>query len=102
MQGLILMNAEKLPVHMQFAVEVLKKLGDFSQETGLSKQELALAYVRQAYPQTKVVLGVETPEQISGNLKNWEATLPVGFVERVQEEFGYVEERILNPALWPN
>jgi len=102
LQGLILMNAEKLPGHMQFAVGVLKKLGDFSQETGLSKQELALGYVRQTYPQTKVVLGVETPEQISSNLKSWETTLPLGFVERVQEEFGYVEEKILNPALWPN
>ena len=102
LQGLLFMDSERVPANMQFAVEVLKKLGDFSQETGLSKQELALGYVRQAYPQAKVVLGVETPAQISGNLKSWETTLPVGFVERVQEEFGYVEERILNPALWPN
>jgi aryl-alcohol dehydrogenase-like predicted oxidoreductase len=102
LQGLLIMDSESVPPNMQFAVEVLKKLEDFSQETGFSKQELALAYVRIAYPQTKVVLGVDTPEQISGNLKSWETTLPVGFVERVQEEFGYVEERILNPALWPN
>lgn len=102
LQGLLFMDSERVPPKMQFTVKVLKKLGDLSEETGLSKQELALAYVRQAYPQTKVVLGVETPEQISGNLKSWETTLPVEFVERVQEEFGYVEERILNPALWPN
>ena len=102
LQGLILMDAEKLPEHMQFAVEVLKKLENISQETGLSNQELGLGYVRQAYPQTKVVFGVETPEQIDSNLRSWETTLPVGFVERVQEEFRYAEERILNPALWPN
>jgi len=96
------MDSKRVPPKMQFAVEALRKLGDFSQETGLSKQELALTYVKLAYPQTKIVFGVETPEQISGNLKSWETTLPVGFVERVAEEFGYVEEKILNPALWPN
>ena len=102
LQGLLFMESERVPANMQFAVEVLKKLEAFSQETGLSKQELALGYVRQAYPQAKVVFGVETPEQISGNLKSWETILPVGIVEKVQKDFGYVEERILNPALWPN
>ncbi len=102
LQGLLLMESERIPPKMQFAVEVLKRLERFSQETGLSKQDLAVGYVRQSYPQAKIVFGVETPEQISGNLKSLYAILPVGFVERVQEEFGYLEERILNPALWPN
>ena len=102
LQGLLLMGCGRVPKNMQFAVEVLKKLEDYSRETGLSKQDLALGYVRQAFPKTKVVFGVESPDQIRGNLKGWERTFPVDFVERVQEEFGYVEERILNPGLWPN
>ena len=102
LQGLLLMERKRIPPKMQFAVEVLKRLEGFSQEIGLSKQTLALGYVRQAYPQAKIVFGVETPEQINSNLKSLYTTLPVGFVGRSQKEFPYVEESILNPALWPN
>jgi aryl-alcohol dehydrogenase-like predicted oxidoreductase len=102
LQGLLLVNSVDLPEEMQFTVEVIRKLDVLSQYTGLSKQDLALGYVKKAYPKTKIVFGVETPGQIRGNLKSWERTLPHGCVERMQEEFGYVEERILNPSLWPN
>ena len=102
LQGLLFMDSERVPPKMQFAVEVLRKLEALSRETGLSKQDLAVGYVRQAYPQAKIVFGVETPKQIRDNLKSWGRTLPEGCIERVQEEFGDVEERILNPALWPN
>lgn len=101
LQGLLFMEREKIPANMQFAVEVLNKLEDYSQEIGLSKQELALAYVKKAFPKTKVVFGVESPDQIRENLKGWNRTLPAGFVERIQEDFGYVGGRLLNPALWP-
>jgi len=102
LQGLILMKAEDLPENMQFAIPILNNLGALSQQTGLSKQDLALGYVGLAFPETKVIFGAETSSQVEDNMKSWKRTLPVGFVERVQEEFGYVEERILNPALWPN
>ena len=102
LQGLILMNAEDLPEQMQFAIPILNNLEALSRETGLSKQDLALGYVREAFPETNVVFGAETAEQIRSNLKSWKKTLPNGFVERIQKDFAYVEERVLNPALWPN
>ena len=102
LQGLLVMDSKNVPSNMQFAVEVLRKLDVLSRHTGLSKQDLTLGYVKKAYPKTKIVFGVENPEQIRGNLKSWERTWSHGCVERVQEEFGYVEERILNPSLWPN
>ena len=100
LQGLLLMESKGIPQNMQFALEVLKRLDGFSREMGLSNQELALGYVKQAYPQAKVVFGVETHEQISDNLKSWQMRPPVCFVERVKKEFGSVEERILDPTLW--
>ena len=102
LQGLILMNTDELPERMQFAVEVLNKLEDLSRETGLSKQDLSLNYVRKAFPEANIVIGVETSEQIRNNLKSWKRAFPVELVEQVQEDFLNVEERILNPSLWPN
>ena len=102
LQGLILMNVPDLPVYMQFAVQTQKQLENLSKETGLSKQDLAFGYVKQAFPETKVVFGAETSNQVSDNLKSWKKKLPNGFVERIQKYFPFVEEKVLNPALWLN
>jgi len=102
LQGLILMSAEELPEHMKFASRILKILGAFSRETGLSKSDLALGYVRRAFPGTRIIFGAETSHQVKDSLKSWNRTLPDGFVERVQKKFAFVEENVLNPALWPN
>jgi len=101
LQGLTLMKAENLPVHMQFAYNVLTQLEDLSWETGLSKQELSISYVKHAFPETKVVFGAEHPEQIRSNLRVWEKTLPDGFIDYARSKFGGVNEELLNPALWP-
>ncbi|MCK4820652.1 aldo/keto reductase [bacterium] len=100
LQGLLLVNSDNLPANMQFAFEVLKMLEVLSQETGLSKQDLALGYVKQAFPKAKIVFGVETLGQLNDNLKSWKSALPVDIIEYAQEEFKYVEERVLNPTLW--
>ena len=102
LQGLILMNAEDLPENMKFAIPILNSLETLSQETGLSKKDLALGYVGEAFPETKVVFGAETSNQVSDNLNSWKMTLPNGFVERIKEYFPLVEERVLNPSLWLN
>ena len=100
LQGLLLMDSEEVPPGLQFAVEVLEKLRYFSHEIGLSRQDLALGYVRQAYPQAKVVFGVETLVQIKDNLKSWEGLFPLGLVDLARKKFNNLENRILNPALW--
>ena len=102
LQGLLLLNSVDLPEEMQFAVEDLRKLDVLSQHTGLSKQDLALGYVKKAYPKTKIVFGVETLGQLNNNLKSWKSILPVGLIEYTQEIFKCVEERVLNPKLWSN
>lgn len=102
LQGLLLMESGHTPVNIPLAGEMLKSLEAFSQETGLSKADVALGYAKQAYPKAKIIIGVETPEQLKDNLESWQNAIPLGFVERTQEEFVCVDERILNPALWPN
>ena len=100
LQGLLLMDSTDLPENMQFALSVLKRFEKLSQETGVSKQDISLGYVMHAYPEAKIVIGVETPEQLKDNLKSWKAGLHPGFMEQAREEFESVEDRILNPALW--
>ena len=100
LQGLALMGVEELPKHIQFAAPVLEMLDEICSETGLTRQGLALGYARYAYPNSKILFGVETPEQIEENIAYWNEELPVQVIEHVKKVFNNVEERILNPALW--
>ena len=100
LQGLLLMNASELPVSMGFATTVAKRLTNFANETGFSLKQLALGYVRSAYPEQKVLLGCETLEQARENLEIWSKETPRDIVERVRREFQDIPEKILNPSLW--
>ena len=86
---------------MKFAVSTLKMLDSVALEAGLKKGDLALGYVKQAYPEAKIIFGVESPEQLKENLNSWERSFSSHVIERVQNQFSYVEERILSPILWP-
>jgi len=101
LQGLLLMDTNDVPKKMQFAIPAIKKLDAVAWDTGLSKQDLALGYARQAYGDGKIIIGVDTAKQVKYNTESWKIMLPSGFVGRVRREFGCVEEKILNPALWP-
>ena len=100
LQGLLLMNASDLPASMRFATTVAERLINFADDTGFSLKQLALGYVRSAYPEQKVVLGCETLEQIRENLEIWSKETPPEIVDRVRHEFQDIPEEILNPSLW--
>jgi len=100
LQGLLLMDSNTVPLNMRFAIDALKKLELFSKNNGISKKTLALLFVKKAYPKTRVIIGVETPDQLLDNLKRWNETLPLGLIEQVNKEFERVDNKILNPSLW--
>jgi aryl-alcohol dehydrogenase-like predicted oxidoreductase len=100
LQGLLLMKPAELPLNMTFALTVLNRLEAISGKMGLTKRDLALAYVKQAYPTARIVFGVETSRQLKENLKGWRISLNPDFVGQMEEEFNDVEERILSPNFW--
>ena len=100
LQGLLLMSDSDLPASMRFANTVAKRLINFANETGFSLKQLALGYVRSAYPEQKVLLGCETLEQVRENLEIWSKETPRDIVDRVRREFQDIPEKILNPSLW--
>ena len=100
LQGLLLMSDSDLPASMRFATTVAKRLINFANETGFSLKQLALGYVRSAYPEQKVLLGCETLEQVRENLEIWSKETPREIVDKVRREFQDIPEKILNPSLW--
>jgi len=102
LQGLLLMNPEELPASMEFARPVLKTFEQLTQEFGMTRQQIALRYVKMRFPNAHVIFGAETPEQVKSNIASWAIDPPESLLTRVEQIFGNVDERVINPSLWPN
>jgi aryl-alcohol dehydrogenase-like predicted oxidoreductase len=101
LQGLILMDSREIPEGMAFAMPVLEKLESLSLDSGLTRHELALGYLKTTVPDAKVIFGADIPEHVKENCAYWEKTIPSSLISEVKKQFNNVDEKILNPALWP-
>lgn len=100
LQGLLLMPVRELPEAMGWARSTLEHLTRLSRSAGASKRDLAMGYVKRAYPNAKVVIGVETLGQLEENIQSWQRHAPESLIRQVRETFYGISEQILNPGLW--
>ena len=101
LQGLLVLNPEKLSGKMQFAKDILQKVTMIAREYDTSTQELALAYVKQSFPDAYILIGAETPQQVQENCDLWErVALPEEALQEIRTIFASTDEHILNPAQW--
>jgi len=100
LQGLILMNADEIPRNMEFARPVLEKVNSLTKELGMTRQEIALGYLKEKVPDAKLVVGADTPEQVRENRECWERKPPANLISLVSRYFGQTDEKILNPVEW--
>ena len=96
------MDIGEIPEKMSFVKPVIEKLESISNELKLSRKKLALDYIKSEMPDAKVVFGADTPLHVKENVACWEGELPPSSVDRVKMVFDHVDEKILNPTLWPD
>jgi len=101
LQGLLLMGLEEIPEKIAFATPILEKLESLSNDSGLSRQEMALGYIKFEMPNAHVIFGAETPRQLRENMTVWQKEIPKSVGNEVKVIFAHVDEQILNPSLWP-
>jgi aryl-alcohol dehydrogenase-like predicted oxidoreductase len=100
LQGLILMEPDDLPDYMLFARPVLERIKYLAESLNITRNELALGYLRAKVPEAKLVIGVDTPAQISENMNYWKKKPLVNLISMVEQSFDFMDEKILNPSLW--
>jgi aryl-alcohol dehydrogenase-like predicted oxidoreductase len=100
LQGLILMEPEDLPSNMSIAKPVIERIKSISNELGLTRTELALGYLKAKMPGAKMIMGVDTAEQITENLNFWKRKPMDKLVPIVSENFAQINGKILDPTLW--
>jgi len=81
------------------ALAVLDRLAS---RDGLDRRAVALLYVRDKYPNAKVIFGAEAPEQVLQNIKCWRLKTPKEVFPELDNSVPELDESILNPARWRN
>ena len=100
LQGLITLQKEKVPSYLEKAVPFLEKLDKFSKETGKSRIELAIGYVKRETGVSYLVFGVDSQEQLAEDIKIFENDLSEDLYIEIEKEFKGIQEDIVIPSLW--
>lgn len=100
LQGLFFMNIESEHSIVQKLVEPLKKIHNLCKELDLSMPSLALRYCLKQSFIDKVIIGVDSLNQLEMNINACKGELP----EKVISEINSIKienTKLLNPSFWP-
>ena len=100
LQGLITMKEEQVPPFLERAKPIVKRINQISQETGYSKVELAIAYVKRETAISRLVFGVDSLEQLKEDILLFHKEIPKDLLEKLEKEFEGLETDIVMPSLW--
>jgi aryl-alcohol dehydrogenase-like predicted oxidoreductase len=100
LQGILLMKPEDLPANMAFAKDIISKIDSLCGRYRYTRPHMALLYIKEKYPQAKIILGAETPIQLEQNVNIWK-DISTSIIEINEfDSLAILDERIINPALW--
>jgi len=100
LQGLLLMKPEDLPASMAFAKSTLGKIDNLCAQYKYTRHKIALLYIKEKYPQAKIIFGAETPIQLKQNLIIWRNNFTSIFEISQIDSLSILDERIINPYFW--
>lgn len=102
LQGLLLMDPESVPASMAFARPYLDRFHALCRQIGRSPAELAVGFGAQFFKGGILVVGAEDVQQVAESAALMSRALDVRLDATAVEALGSnVEERLINPALWP-
>lgn len=100
LQGLLLMEPERIPEYLNEAVGPIKELRSIAEESGRSIKELCLKYVLSLSGIDSIVVGINSIEQIRENIKVFDSgPLDKEIIEAI-DKIPIPPEDILNPGNW--
>lgn len=101
LQGLIMMNSNDLPEHMEHCREYLHVFEDILKRYDVDKVSALIHFVLDNPFVDYLVFGVDTKEQLLEDLKYSQASnIPNELYEEVKERLGEVEKAVIFPSLW--
>lgn len=100
LQGLALMDYDKLPKNVEFAKDYLIKFDDLCKKYNIDKLSAAVNYVSCNKYIDYIVFGTDNKFQLQQYLSIRDNILPKSFINEVKSLFSNVPEKLVNPTLW--
>jgi len=102
LQGLILMDEDKIPIHLNKAKKYINLLDKLTTKLGITRNELALSFINTMAKDSIILFGCDSLEQAKENLSIF-STLPKlnkYTIDYIQDNFSNTSENIYNPSHW--
>jgi aryl-alcohol dehydrogenase-like predicted oxidoreductase len=102
LQGLALMSVSRVAQVAPFAVPAVKRLEEFCHVHHLDRREFALRYALALDARAQVIIGAETPAQVTANCRTATAApLPAALCAEWDTAWPDDDETLINPGRWP-
>lgn len=99
-KGLVKLNVNEIPDYLASAKPIIARLDKISKETGYSRIELAINYVKREKNISHLVIGVRNINQLSEDMKIFNREIPQQVLNKIDEEFAGIDANIVVPSLW--
>lgn len=99
-QGLILLNEDQVPGFLSDSKPIITKLRKISEETGISRVALAMAYVKREKAISHLVFGVDSKEQLEEDIQLFNQDVSQDILDELDKEFTGIKADIVMPSLW--
>lgn len=100
-QGLVMMQPEEVPPFLrEKAAPILRAVGEICRETGLSRTQLAIGFVKRQTAVNRLVFGVRDLEQLQEDLAVFQRDLADELVQELEKRFDHIMPDIVMPSLW--
>jgi len=99
-QGLMLMDEKEVPTHLSKAKPIVRKYARFCSDHGVTRLELALAFVNQQQSISFIVFGVDNIEQLIEIIDSCKKHISVKVLKEAACMFSSLNESIILPTHW--
>jgi len=99
-KGLIRLGVNEVPDYLSKAKPILDRLDKICQETGYTRIELALGYVKREKAISHLVFGIRNLEQLKEDINAFGTDIPEEIFLKLDKKFAGIDIDIVVPSLW--
>lgn len=99
-KGLIRLNIDDVPYHLFKAKPILQKLDEFCENTGYSRIDLAIGYIKRQENISHLVFGIRNLDQLKEDMASFKKDIPADIFVDIDHAFENIDADIVVPSLW--
>lgn len=99
-KGLIKLKEDEVPEHLSKAKPILRELDALCAESGSSRIDLAIGYIKREQNVKHLVFGIRDLEQLKADIASFEKDIPADLLDEIDRRFKDIPTDLVVPSLW--